>query len=300
MAKISYSSYPHIIETVLTFSDYATLLRLRLVCSDLKAKADRALCDGKLEVELSSSFSNDHVPSATPGGRPCNSKPVVVLRSGLGVLPFLNEEERAMAFSLGHTVHVDGVCLSYPAKSDRLATPVSDPVLHPLQASLCQSMQSLPPSAKVAIAHDYWHGPPLFLPQTSHLVFNSDAHCECRMYYRGPSHSASHVTLHMTAGQRPSPSRSRLSTYCQLIVLALQPTVQRITMSANSADDLESALVLLGGLRMDFAQSGREEPSEDLELEIQLRERGGFVDWAGRLGLAPEKVHVTYSSDDTE
>ncbi|EJT51560.1 hypothetical protein A1Q2_02731 [Trichosporon asahii var. asahii CBS 8904] len=299
-AKIPYSSYPHVIETILAFSDYPTLLLFRATSSDIKAKADRALCDGKLKVELRRTSRDSHVQQATSNGSSRSSDLEVVLRSGHGVLPFLGQEERKLAFSLSHTVDIDGACFSFPATAGLLSPPELDSLFHPLQASLRRAMQSLPRSAKVIIAHEPDHGPPLFLPPADHLIFTCDAHCECRQFYRGPSHSASHITLRMTAELQPSSSRPRLANYCQLIVLALEPSVQRLTMSADLGDDIVSALVFHRGERMDFTQSDRNKPNENLDLEIRLKQPGNFPAWASHFGFAPNQVHGMLVSDDTE
>lgn len=115
-APISYAFYPHIVETILSYCDYATLLRFRATCQSLKIRAHRALHDGNLIIDVDGSFIDlsyfiDESDSSAPPPKPSKT-PTVIMGTALGILPFRCEADWTWACEHSHTVEIDGACLS--------------------------------------------------------------------------------------------------------------------------------------------------------------------------------------------
>lgn len=307
-APITYTSYPHIVETIVDYSDYATLLRFRATCSSLKTKARQNLCNGSLEVELCGTF----IPqgrtltgwgygvastqrSMTGAGRRGSEGPEVVLRTELGVLPFDSEEEWAWAFAQSHSIEIDGACLSRAADG-----PPQDPpsrISHPLQARLHRAMLSISRSAAVRIYHSRFHGPPAFLPHASNLTISCDPGCDClgMDYGDGPPHTATHITLLVPdQWQRPLDDDD-FKDRCQFAWCATKPPVERLTISTRLAG-------YLGNITDTLARERRrlKEP-DDLELEVILRchpndqrSARSFPGMVEYMNFKPDRARLTY------
>lgn len=101
-SHLPYTSYPHILDLILHFSDYATLLTFRRTSSSLKYAVARELCRGPLVVDV------DEPKNWEVGDG------VIVFRTRRGVLPFLREEDWAWALARADAVEVDGWCLGPP------------------------------------------------------------------------------------------------------------------------------------------------------------------------------------------
>lgn len=123
-ATIPNTSYPHIVEIIISYCDYQTLLRFRATCHSLKALAHETLYDGSLLIEVYGSFIDrrslfpdyevdyPHYPASW-----APKSPTVVMRSGvvgdgLGVLPFHTEEDWTWACARSNAVEIDSAALA--------------------------------------------------------------------------------------------------------------------------------------------------------------------------------------------
>ncbi|EKD02952.1 hypothetical protein A1Q2_02733 [Trichosporon asahii var. asahii CBS 8904] len=143
---IPYASFPHIIEAILWQADYKTLHAIRSTCSSLKTAAHKVLWDGTVRVRM-----EERTPVAEQA-LTLGSGLDVVLRSGVGVLPVLEDNGAGAAG-----------CREELAAS----------------AALRSALNNIPSSADVVIKHIAAQPNVAYLPPSSHLTVVLDPLCNC-------------------------------------------------------------------------------------------------------------------------
>lgn len=328
--RISYAFYPHIVETILSYCDYSTLLRFRATCKSLKTRAHRALHDDHLAIDVEGSFiylsffTDESDPSQPPP--PPREAPTVVLRSSLGVLPFRTEADWTWACEHSHTVEIDGAYLSasthnvphatrgfsvrQPGPDSREMWPrralPSTAESVAIQTSLLSALTHIPRTASATITHSHQHGPPAYLPPAEDLILRGDPLCECppvtpeHQQDPQPLHSAKHITLRIPDAWD---GVDHMVCCCNLSYALLQPSVERLTLSINrtmrSLHPFDFGFVL-------YALEGRCHRRNIKRVEIELRPtkpRKGDetvaeqikMEWDRYCHVTSDEVHFLYS-----
>ncbi|EJT51558.1 hypothetical protein A1Q1_07225 [Trichosporon asahii var. asahii CBS 2479] len=295
---IPYASFPHIIEAILWQADYKTLHAIRSTCSSLKTAAHKVLWDGTVRVRM-----EERTPVAEQA-LTLGSGLDVVLRSGVGVLPVL-EDKWAATLALACTVDVDSGCLgpstmltSEPhygrvAELVRLDVERSWRRLA-LNAALRSALNNIPSSADVVIKHIAAQPNVAYLPPSSHLTVVLDPLCNCA---RGlpASHSARHVSLLHTSDwdDRVDEFTTR---FCGVACAAVSPSVQLLTISAIS----------LRHIRFTVNAIALHAPRPHKSFKVQIRLRQSLEEEHGsairdlvsaKLGIHAESVFIIQDDD---
>lgn len=315
VVKIPYDSYPHIIESIVGFSDYETLLSFRATCSALKATAHKTLCDGELFVsvkdyagELESwvqQIETDIKHKREPVWRE------VVLQSEKGVLPFLTEADWTFACTHSNFVHIDGGCLAPTFGAARFTTPSPEEVYatrahidaeaystlvagFPRRSSLETLHRALSQiTSPLSIQHS-WHNPaPSFLPSAETMVLALDPNCNCGNSEFGHitlPHTATEVQVRVTELWDPGMEIPE----CALTRAALSPSVERLVLSAR---DVQSFAIPLQAILAARERHG----SSPLEIRIELAEDLGEepsrylgAAYADQFGVPHDKLSIVH------
>lgn len=302
-SRLPHDSHPHILDLILQFSEYATLLAFRNTCSSLKTAVARELCRGPLVVDV------DEPKEWEEGDG------VIVLRTRRGVLPFLREEDWAWAFARADAVEVDAWCLGPPRIGGRRGPrpgprdsqhgghcpcmacvaliPEDDDDLHPIYGgdsaatglvSPCVDLEAI----KGALSHIRREVPltvlhcrdrptPTYIPATETLILRLDPECDCAIEGRlqsppptSPDYTPSYGPLHSASNVivRISPFSNNDTEpgggICELAACTLLPSVRHLTISAPSI--LHSDSILSTMAEGPGPQSGGETRADGTEV----------------------------------
>ncbi|EJT51564.1 hypothetical protein A1Q1_07231 [Trichosporon asahii var. asahii CBS 2479] len=314
--KIPYDSYPHVIESIVAYSDYETLLSFRATCSALKTTAHKTLCEGELFVSI-----KDH-----PGGLDgwvqdietdlqAKREPVwreVVLRSDKGVLPFRTEADWAFACSHSTFVSIDGGCLSPSLGAARFMMPSPEEVYAlrshtdideynklvdslPKRSSLDGLHRALSKITSPLLIQHAWQNPaPVFLPSSETMTLMLDPNCDCGNSEAGLDttleHTATEVQVRVTELWDPGFDVPE----CAVTRAALAPSVKRLVLSAR---DVQSFAIPLQAIL-----AAREKHNNSpLEIRIELAEDLGEeparylgAAYADQFGVPHDKLTIVH------
>lgn len=329
---ISYLFHPHIVETVLSYCDYTTLLRFRATCRFLKIRAHRALLDDRLTIDLEGTFAHqdhwEYESGTSQSPPPPDQTPTVVMRGGMGVLPFRTEADWTWACEHSCEVVIDGACLSAPfdllpvaSRSSFAHMPMVEDEYDPpatrssddatLHATLLRALSHVPRAATSTIMHLQRHGIPTYRPPTDEVVFRTDPLCDCHFDISPtsggdgetpelyPRDSAKSITLRIPDAW----NGQRYLSNCHLAYAIMRPSVEHLRLSANrtlstfTTSDFDFVFWVL-------KDSPR--PKEFKSVEIQLRPRimqprdeervqQIKADCARICQVDVSKVHIVYS-----
>lgn len=329
---VSYLFYPHIVETILSYCDYTTLLRFRATCRSLKALAHRALHDGHLTIGVEGSFIDlkffaDEFDPCQPPPPPCQT-PTVVMRGAVGVLPFRTEADWTWACEHSREVDIDGACLSMstrivpdPTQGFRIRQPkthkntehLPDPSNSEsvtIQAGLLRALSRTPRTSSATITHSYQHGPPAYLPPTESLTLRTDPLCDCLVVkFRlrpelQPQHSAKHITLRVPDAWN---GEDHMACCCNLAFALLQPSVERLTLSIDrtlSTFQKHEYSQDFGFILYELEERGSRGNIKSIEVELRPRKPGSMdevlaeqikAQCAQRCHVDSDEVHIVYS-----
>lgn len=291
-SKLPYASYPHIIDAIVSHSDYETLLAFRATCSSLKALADLTLCDhdSTLHITIGNTLGEEEF----------------VLRNSLGVLPF-GQDEWASVLKRSRQVEVDGCCLSAVMPSPFVGPggSISEAFNSHrkktqrrlrLLGALKKALDDIHPTTPVTVTHNDYHPPPEYLPPVAQLTMVVDPLCDCNRIRQSPlpDHSASRVTLVLCSSWSNS-STLEERPCCGLVLAISTPSLDVLVISAESYTQVQSTTPAIWGPRGKF--------NRNLRVEFRFRNMPDEVlghdfrqIYASFFGLTFDQVQIVHDS----